>query len=254
NTPSVDASEKVYDFSDILTDEEEEKVYELIQDFKEKTGMELVFLSSNYPYLYDSTNETYATDFYDYNDFGIDIEHYSGIIFFRNTYETPYYGLYFFGKAQLYYSDSRNDKILDNIYDDVHSGYYYDSFESLTDQLIKYYKKGYAPEYRYYDIDEKGYLVERYHIPWFVAFIVASIGTAFIISILIQKNKMIRKAYKASEYLIKDSIVYNKKEDRFITSHTSSYTSSSSSGGGRSGGGSRSGSSGGGHSGGGRRG
>lgn len=252
-TPLVDADEKVYDFSNILSDDDEEEIYDLIQEFIDETGMDLVLLTDDYPYTYDGANEDYAVDFYDYNDFGIDDEHYSGIIFFRNTYTNPYYGVYFFGEAQLYYSEDRLDDMLDNIYNDIHSGDYYSGFEELTNQLLDYYKRGYALEYRYSYIDDYGNIKESYHIPWFTLIIVSIIGTSVIMVILVNKNHMIRKEYKASEYLVKDSINYTRKEDRFITSHTSSYTSSSSSGG-HSGGGSRSGSSGGGHSGGGRHG
>lgn len=255
NTYAVNSSELIYDFSNILTDSEEREAYKLAKEFKENTGMELIFLTDNLYYSYDSKNEDYAVDFYDYNDFGIDDKHYSGIIFFRNTFTSPYYGLYFFGEAQLYYSDDIMNTILDNIYYDITNGNYYDGFELLTEELTKYYEKGYAPEYKYSYIDEMGYIQDKYRVPWGIAIIIPGIATAIIMSILISKNKMIRKEYKAHKYLIKDSVSYTRKEDRFITSHTSSYTSSSSSGGGSSrSGGSRSGSSGGGHRGGGRNG
>ncbi len=247
STPAVNSSEKVYDFAGLLTDEDEQKIYELTQNFKDNTGMELIILTINSSYLYDSYNEDIATNFYDYNDFGLDIENYSGVLLLRNSYEKdPYFNLYTFGDAQLYYSLSRTDGILDNIYNDIHNNNYYFGIETLYNDLIKYYNKGKAPEYKYSYINDKGYITEKYHIPWFIVLIISTIGTAIIMSILINKNKMIRKEYKASEYLVKDSVTYSKKEDRFITSHTSSYTTSSSSGG--HGGGSHSGSSGGGHS------
>ena len=65
---------------------------------------------------------------------------------------------------------------------------------------------------------------------------------------------MVKKATEASEYIDKKTINYSIREDRFITSRTTSHTvSSSSSSRGHSGGGSRRGSSGGGHSRGGGR-
>jgi uncharacterized protein len=70
--------------------------------------------------------------------------------------------------------------------------------------------------------------------------------------ILISKNKMVKKASVARDYIDNASIEYTNRSDQFINSHTTSYTvSSSSSGGGRSG--SSFGSSGGGHGGGGGR-
>ena len=72
--------------------------------------------------------------------------------------------------------------------------------------------------------------------------------------VLINKNKMVKKATKASEYLNKNSIQFTRKEDVFLREHTTTriISDSSSSGGGRSHSSSR-GSSGGGHSSGGGR-
>ena len=73
---------------------------------------------------------------------------------------------------------------------------------------------------------------------------------------MIKKNKMVKVATRASEYLDSSSVHYTEKSDRFIHSHTSSDTVSESSGGSGGGGfsgGSRSGSSGDGHGGGGGR-
>ena len=70
-------------------------------------------------------------------------------------------------------------------------------------------------------------------------------------TILVKKNKMVMKATTAENYLDNSSIHLTKKEDQFISTHTTKHVNSSSSGGG--GGGSHIGSSGGGHSSGGGR-
>ena len=70
------------------------------------------------------------------------------------------------------------------------------------------------------------------------------------------KNKMVKKSINATYYLKDGSVVINTRNDRFITTHTSSVriNDSSSSGGGRVGGSSTSrGGSGRSHGGGGRR-
>ena len=71
-------------------------------------------------------------------------------------------------------------------------------------------------------------------------------------TVLVNKNKMVKKASKADNYLITNSIQYSVKEDKYSHSRTSSYRVSSSSGGG-GGHSSSHGSSGGGHSSGGGR-
>ena len=254
NTPLVDATEKIYDYSDILTDSEESILYDKIQEFIKETKMDLVFVTVNMPYYSDSENEEYAADFYDYNDFGIDFEGYDGVLLLRNTYSSnPYYNIYTFGDSQLYFPFERCESILDSIYSNFSTHNYMPGYERVISSLTSYYDSGIPYEYRNYYIDDMGYMKKGYSYPLII--IPISIGiTAIVISILISKNKMVKKATKAEEYLDSKSIGYSERRDEFIRSYTTHYTVSSSSGGSRSGGGgSRSGSSGGGHGGGGGR-
>lgn len=256
----VNAEEKIYDFSDVLTEEEYEKLKNEAIEFKNHTNMDIVILIDSLPYSYDNMNEDYAADFYDYNDFGLDLDKYSGVLLFRNTYEKdPYYDIYTFGNAQLYFSKSRLDKTLDNIYDDLHDKNYYNGFSRYISEMKSYYDNGIAEEMRGYTVDDNGYLqappVEppKYHVPIGWALLIASVVSTIAIVIMIRKNKMVMKATQAEEYIDSKSIKISNKEDTFISSHTTHYTTSSSSG--SSGGSFHSsrGSSGGGHSSGGGR-
>lgn len=248
NTPYVDSSEKVYDFANILTEEEEQTIYTYSKEFMEKTGMEMIFVTVDMPYSYDSKNEEYAADFYDYNDFGLDLEHYDGILLLRNNYSLDrYYDMYTFGSAQLYFNQSRYDDILDSIYYDISHDNYLEGFETFKDKCLKYYNYGIAMKYKNAYIDENGFIKYTYSVPYILATLISGGITTIIMCVLVHKNKMIKKAIEASEYIDKKSINYSAKEDRFITSRTTSYTVSS------GGGGSHGGSSGGGHSSGGGR-
>lgn len=256
----VNAEEKIYDFSDVLTEEEYEKLKNEAIEFKNHTNMDIVILIDSLPYSYDNMNEDYAADFYDYNDFGLDLDKYSGVLLFRNTYEKdPYYDIYTFGNAQLYFSKSRLDKTLDNIYDDLYDKNYYNGFSRYISEMKSYYDNGIAEEMRGYTVDDNGYLqappVEppKYHVPIGWALLIASVVSTIAIVIMIRKNKMVMKATQAEEYIDSKSIKISNKEDTFISSHTTHYTTSSSSG--SSGGSYHSsrGSSGGGHSSGGGR-
>lgn len=259
NTPFVDASEKIYDFADILTDHEEQQLYYNFLMIKQKTGMDVVFLSDKFSYYDDDENETYATDFYDYNDFGISSEYYDGIILFRNANPAdPYYAIYSFGEAQFYYDNERIDRILDDMYASFSTQNYSNGLNIFCNRIIEYYEMGIPSKYENSYLDEDGMIVfkEVYKFPWLTATIVALIGTTILIGFYVKRNKMVRKASKASEYLNKNSVAILTRMDKFIRTHTSSYTVSSSSGssGSYGGGGSSRGSSGGGHSGGGRHG
>lgn len=252
NTPYVDASEKVYDFADILTDDEESDIYNYIKQFITKTNMDMVFVSVDMPYVYDSDNEDFAADFYDYNDFGLNLNNYSGILLLRNNYENArYFGIYTFGDAQLYYSNDRIENMLDYIYSDFVSKNYNNGIYTFINMCNDYYEDGIPFENRNSYIDENGFIQQRYSVPVFLCLCISSIVTFIVMFVLIKKNKMVKKAIKATEYLDKNSINYNVKNDNFVTTRTTSYVMSSSGG---SGGGSRGGSSGRGHGGGGRRG
>lgn len=252
STPYVDSLEKIYDFSDILTDSEEEEIYTKINYFIENTGMDMVIVTYNLPYTVDHTNETFAADFYDYNDFGIDFDNYSGVLLFRNTYEQDrYYDIYTFGDAQLYFGYDRLNATLDKIYYDFVNDNYLRGMSTFINDIDSYYQDGIDSDYKNYYVDENGFLQEKYTPPIFLAVVVAGIATIIIMIILVKKNKMVKKASKADEYLVTNSVNYSVKEDKFTHSRTSSYRVSSSSGGG--GHSSSGGSSGGGHSSGGGR-
>jgi uncharacterized membrane protein YgcG len=251
SVPYVDSSLKVYDFADILSDTEEKQIYSKIIDFVEKTNIDMAFVSIDMPYSVDSLNENFAADFYDYNDFGLNFSNYSGILLLRNNYSNDkYYDMYTFGDAQLYFDQSRYDEILDGIYSDFSGGRYLDGVSSFISSCSYYYNLGHASKFKHAYIDSDGFIKYEYYLPVFPCFIGASVITLIVMIILIGKNKMVKKATTASQYLDKKSINYSVFTDQFTHSHTTHYTVSSSSGGGSHGG-----SSGGGHScGGGRHG
>ena len=259
NTPAVNADEKIYDFANILTEEEEVELKEKIDSFIANTHMDMVIVTDAFAYINDSENEDYAADFYDYNDFGLELENNSGVLFLRNDNASDrYYDMYTFGNAQLYFTQYRYDDILDSIYPDISGGNYLKGFSDFISMTENYIKMGIPSELSNYYVDEKGYLKQHpipYHFPLGASSVISLIVTIIIMSILIHKNKMVKKAYEASEYLKKESVDISNRKNQFITSKITSYKMSSDSGGSGGGGGfsSHSGSSGGGHSSGGGR-
>ncbi len=252
-TPRVDASEKIYDFAEIISEEEETELKGKIDSYISKTNMDMVILTTDLE-LNDYELEDYAADFYDYNDFGINYEGYSGIILIINMNSfNRFFNVFTFGDAQLYYDYDRCEIILDYIFDDIKEGLYYNGFTKYIEKSETIFERG---KVEGLEIDDNGYVhvVYVYHIPWIVAFFIAGIATLVIMLILIKKNKMVKKETQASVYTDKGSIVYKNKVDKFLRSHTSTYViSSSSSSGGSHSSSSHSGSSGGGHGGGGGR-
>ncbi len=263
NTKYVDASEKIYDFSDILSDEDEKVIKEYVDKFISVTNMDLVILTDSVPYTYDEKNAEYAVDFYDYNNFGIDYDKYSGVILFRNTYESdPYYGVYNTGIAQQYFTEARYNATLDKMYTYFRGKMYVAGIKLFIDDFINYYELGIPKDYSDSYIDENGYLIvpSRFNPPIEVAAIISFVITAITIGILVSKNKMVKKAVTANDYEDANSMKYSLKESHLVSTNTVRHYhpphESSGGGGGSFGGSSHSfgGSSGIGHSGGGRHG
>lgn len=260
DTKCVNADEKIYDYSNILTDEEETQIKEEINKYIELTKMDMVFVSIDMPYTMDKQNEDFAADFYDYNDFGLNLKNYSGVLLLRNTYEQdPYFNVYMFGNAQLYYTFNRSETTLNNIYPYFKGHNYQEGIKMFIENYTNYYKQGIPNEMKDYYVDKNSILQKKpkkYKIPWIIIIIADIITTIFIISILIHKNKMVKKKLITKEYMDKKGVnftkIENNKINEYIT-HTTHDTSSYSGGGG--GFSSSIGSSGGGHtSGGGRHG
>lgn len=246
NTPYVDASEKIYDFSDILTDEEEQELYNRIKPLIDEYKMEIIILTYDYPYTQDSQNSYFVSDFYDFNDFGLDFDHYSGIVFFRNTYSlNRYFDVLSFGDAQLKYYDTRLSSMLDSVENYIRTDQYLAGFNRWIDDIERIHS--YDNLGNYY-LDEKGFLKKKFDPHIFGCFIFAGIITLIFIVVNVKKNKMVRTATQANAYLNQESFQLLEQSDKLIHSHVTSYTETSSSSGGGGGGGH---SSFGGHSGGG---
>lgn len=250
-TPRVDASKKIYDFANIIDENIEQELFDNIKEYIDLSSMDMVILTTDLTYS-DYQIEEYAVDFYDYNDFGLNFKNYSGILIVRNANEyNRYFNIYTFGDAQLYYPYERCEEILDNIYEDIRSDQYLEGFGTFIEDAKGFYTEGIPSDYDDYYIDDNGYMRKNYSVPFVGVTIVSGVITVIVIVILVKKNKMVKKATEAENYLDRNSINYKKSNDIFLHSHTSSYVVSSSSGG--SSGGSRTGSSGRGYGGGGGR-
>ena len=253
-TPKVDEKEKVYDFADLFTDEEEVLLYNKITEYINKHNMDLVVVTTT-----DNNKASakdYAYDFYDYNMFGKNKFH-DGILFLidMDTRE-----IYFAtsGEAQIMYDDERIDDILDVVYSYVKDERYYDSIDKGIDKSSEFASSGIPSSNEYVRLDENGkpYVVKIRKVNWLVSIAVGLVLSLTITFITISRYKKIKLATDADGYLDKKKIVKGTFTDQFLTTHTTRtriHTESSSGGGGSSGGSSiSSGSSGVSHGGGGR--
>ena len=251
STPAVDASEKVYDFADLLTDSEEKKLYQQATKFIKKTELDLAIVTvSDYtkPRCDGDCTRTYADDFYDYNEFGIGSRH-SGVLFLvdmktRTIYMTTT------GDAMDMYNDYRIEQIMDAIYQEFTNQNYYDGIAKFMTILENYDTIGIAnSKDSHYVISDDGSVVRD--IPWLFLIGGPLLITGIVMAIMISRNKLVRVATSSREYLDKETLQTSIVKDRFVHTHTSKTPIYHSSG--SSGGGGHSGSSGVSHGGGGHR-
>lgn len=210
NVNAFDTSLKVYDYAQVLTTTEENILKNKIDLYISNYNMDMVLVTVKYHNKRDTMN--YADDFYDYNGFGIGST-YDGVIFVIDfTFGYTDIHMSTTGKAINYYTDSRIDSILDAVASKKNKGYY-EMFNAFLDKTDYYASQG-IPLYQT-TVEEKG-------IDWISIIIISLIVPTIILIILILQNKKIKASTTASEYLKKDSLIINIRNDRFITTHTTS--------------------------------
>lgn len=232
NTPSVDETEKIYDFADLLTDYEENNLYKLANEFINLYNMDLALVTIDDNY---STAQVYADDFYDYNNFGVG-EIRSGLLVLIDMDTREFY-ISTTGEAILMYNDYRIDSILDDMTNSMIRGYYYQAFQISIESLSEFAEAGIPEGNKNSYIDDNGnyVYVENKEFPILEFIVVSAIGATIILVIFISKNKLVKKAYAASSYLDENNKIINNLGDVFLTTHTSSYRIESSSNSGSSG-------------------
>lgn len=241
NTPYVsNAKNHVYDFADLLNDSEEEEIRKAAAKLKEKIDTEIVIYIMNNQSAYDAANEEdIAQDFYDYNDFGIDVDdQYSGVMLIINKLDNGSVssggaiGVDCYGNAQLMLDENRLVSIRNDIEGNFWYGRYYATVIEFLNLVEDYYDKGSWDIYGEYYLDEYGMLQKKQSLPVFPAICVSGIITLLVILILVNKNKMVKKAQNAAGYLDKGESRIEVSQDNFLRQTHHSYVMSSSSSGG----------------------
>lgn len=249
---AFDNTIKVYDYAQVLNADEEDKLKNEVNEYIDKYNMDMVLVTVKHHEK--SNTKEYAQDFYDYNGFGIGDTN-DGIIFvidFTFGYTDIYISTT--GEAILMYDDYRINNMLDNIANKKDNGYF-SMFQSFIKDSSSYASMGIPDSNSNFEINSNGDYVYKEEIPWPVVIVISLLIPTITLIILINKNKMVRKSVNANYYLKEGSLNIKSRNDRFVTTHTTSIRiNDTSSSGGRSGGSSISrGSSGISHGGGGRR-
>lgn len=176
-TPAVSSSEKIYDYADLFTDDEEKKIFEKLYDYAKETKFDAVVVTTKD--LKGFSISDYSNNFYDYNDFMND-----GTIFvicMSGNEPEIYMGNSgdHSGKIFEVYSDSRINQTLEYVYKDISTGNYSKAINDYINILDGFYRIDNGGNYK---VDKEGKIVKS--IPW-IEIIILSVTLTFIIVVLL---------------------------------------------------------------------
>ncbi len=220
NTPRVDEKEKVYDYANLFTDEEEKQIFDKIQNYIEEYKMDLVVVTIDHNNKIST--ERYGEDFFIFNYFGFEDKKRSGSLFIIDMDQRNYH-LITSGSMILYLDDNRVDDILDAVFYDVKNGKYFDAVSNVISRL-NYYGTSVPSSNAHVYIDPNGVPHKEKSPSVFLSLIIASVVAGFVVGINISKHKGIKIAENANDYLDSSKTDVYKKSDKLISTHTSVTT------------------------------
>jgi len=201
-TPKVDETEKIYDFANLLSDSEEEKLYKEVKEYINKCKMDMAIVTIDQNNKYNA--QQYADDFYDYNYFGMGND-YSGILFLIDM-DTREIWISTEGKAIERYKDYI-DAILDYAYEKGPDENPY----KCAQEFIKKAKLYGNPNY---EATRKTKKIIGASLIGGIVF------SGIIVYFKAKKHKNVKREIKGDNYLNKSSINFTLVEDIFVETHT----------------------------------
>lgn len=233
----VDSKEKIYDYTNTISVEDKAEIKGLIDEYRETYNLEMVVVVRD---DYDDNLhnlQNYAQDFYDYNDFGVGNTN-DGIILVL-SYDSigPVVWISTTGEAIRIYDDNRINNLKSSMSSVKALGK-----EAIIKKFINeadyYADLGVPASNAHTYIDDDGELRVKRVYPTLMILILSVAVASIVVGILVAKNKLVRKATEAKQYIDKNSINIYERRDQFLHTHTSKTyvpkSSGSSSGGGSS--------------------
>lgn len=244
----------VFDAKDILTDDQEEKLNELIKEYSKNLEIYIfVYLSDTN--LSDDETKYYADDMYD-DIFGADTD---GVLYYMDlseAYDGAYDWISTNGKCVLNYTDDIDtifanlDYYLPSTGETIYPDKIFDAVEAFLgylDQYSDYSKKTFGYErveetgkYVYYKNGELYVTNQKPPILLLKLFIIALITglvVALIFYLVVKSRYKFKNPYGSSNYVVRDQTKFIEKSDTFIRTYQTRTKIESSSGGSRGGGG-----------------
>lgn len=213
NTPAIDSSEKIYDFGQLLSESEEQKLFNKVVNFIDETNFDCVIVTiGDHP---KTSSKDYAHDFYDYNNFGD-----SGVLF---LIDMKYNGIYMVtkGNAVNLFPDDRMNPILKNVYSKVVVKDYYGACNAFIISISGFVNVGIADDDEIVEILEDGDISVSKDLHFREALIFSLFGTMIIMAIVLLSDQMISYKDRTSKvFLNKQTMKIIDINERFLGTQT----------------------------------
>ena len=182
STPSVSASEKIYDFADLLTVDQEKKLYDKVLEYNKTSKYDAVIVTTKD--LNGKSISNYTYNFYDYNDFSK--EGVIFVIYIENGKPTIFMGNCAKLGSKIFdiYDTKVVNSTLKYLYDNsISKGNYYEASYNFIKIINGFYVQKQTNNLK---IDEDGKVVKT--IPLFEVFIISFAITFIIVIITVTKS------------------------------------------------------------------
>ena len=203
---AFDNTIKVYDYAQVLTEKEESKLKKDVDKFIGKYNFDMAIVTVKY-YSQETLDE-YMNLFYIKNNFGIGINKDGIIAVLDLKNDNNIVGIETFGNVKNYYSESEIKSIINDIQKEKNN---YNKLEIFVDGVFNYVDKF---EDNYSDTNILLLL------NWFQVLTLSILIPTMIVIIGIFKNKNVRKEESARYYIIENSVVITKRNEKYITTNT----------------------------------
>lgn len=220
-------AERVYDYADVLTQEEENALREYIADCEKKNGFDIVLVTVK-EYMGDSdwewerTMMNYADDFYDENSFGYNRVYGDGVLLLDNWQEGQKGSwLSTCGAVFASFGDAEIDEVLDAVYGWIETDPY-KAYKAYIDTSCRIMKSNLLPSL-------------NIQIPWRIIFILP-LMIAFGYAIVMKAPFKQERSVGNTAYVAGGKPVLNDKKDEFKNKTVTSIRIANNSSGGGSGG------------------
>lgn len=136
-------AERVYDYADVMTDEEEQKLREYIAVCEESAKLDIVLVTVNEAMespdcSWEDAMMNAADDFYDEKQFGYNKVHGDGVLLLDNWYEGQAGSwLTTCGNAYMKFTSEETNKVLDEVYYQVEENPY-QAYKAYVDEVVRF--------------------------------------------------------------------------------------------------------------------